>query len=71
MSIVAIELVAADILPFESESQLFAVKSVGKALNFLNEPFSTAEKSESIENFLFHATRDYTEAGIEQATVAK
>ena len=35
-----------------------------------NEPFSTAERSERVENFLFHATRKYTEAGIEQATVA-
>ena len=35
-----------------------------------NEPFSTAERSERVENFLFRATREYTEAGIEQATVA-
>ena len=35
-----------------------------------NEPFSTAERSERVENFLFCATREYTEAGIEQATVA-
>ena len=35
-----------------------------------NEPFSTAERSERVENFLFHATREYTEAGIEQAAVA-
>ena len=34
------------------------------------EPFSTAERSERVENFLFRATREYTEAGIEQATVA-
>ena len=31
-----------------------------------NEPFSTAERSERVENFLFRATREYTEAGIEQ-----
>ena len=51
----------------------------GKILNALyiaqgrlrkNEPFSTAERSERVENFLFCATRDYTEAGIEQAFVA-
>ena len=36
-----------------------------------NEPFSTAERSERVENFLFRATREYTEAGIEQAIVAK
>ena len=35
-----------------------------------NEPFSMAERSERVENFLFRATREYTEAGIEQATVA-
>ena len=35
-----------------------------------NEPFSTAERSERVENFLFRATREYTEAGIEQAIVA-
>ena len=35
-----------------------------------NEPFSTAEQSERVENFLFRATREYTEAGIEQAIVA-
>ena len=35
-----------------------------------NEPFSTAERSERVENFLFCATREYMEAGIEQATVA-
>ena len=29
-----------------------------------------AERSERVENFLFRATREYTEAGIEQATVA-
>ena len=34
------------------------------------EPFSTAERSERVENFLFRATRKYTEAGIEQAIVA-
>ena len=34
------------------------------------EPFSTAERSERVENFLFRATRGYTEAGIEQAIVA-
>ena len=34
------------------------------------EPFSTAERSERVENFLFCATREYTEAGIEQAIVA-
>ena len=28
--------------------------------------FSTAERSERVENFLFRATREYTEAGIEQ-----
>ena len=31
---------------------------------------STAERSERVENFLFRATREYTEAGIEQAIVA-
>ena len=35
-----------------------------------NEPFSTAERSERVENFLFRAMREYTEAGIEQAIVA-
>ena len=35
-----------------------------------NEPFSTAERSERVENFLFRATREYAEAGIEQAIVA-
>ena len=35
-----------------------------------NEPFSTAERSERVENSLFRATREDTEAGIEQATVA-
>ena len=35
-----------------------------------NEPFSTAERSERVENFLFRAMREYTKAGIEQATVA-
>ena len=35
-----------------------------------NEPFSTADRSERVENFLFRATREYTEAGIEQAIVA-
>ena len=35
-----------------------------------NEQFSTAERSERVENFIFRATREYTEAGIEQATVA-
>ena len=35
-----------------------------------NEPFSTAERSERVENLLFRATREYTEAGIEQAIVA-
>ena len=30
------------------------------------EPFSTAERSERVENFLFRATCEYTEAGIEQ-----
>ena len=34
-----------------------------------NEPFSTAERSERVENSLFRATREYTEAGIEQAIV--
>ena len=34
------------------------------------EPFSTPERSERVENFLFRATREYTEAGIEQAIVA-
>ena len=41
-----------------------------KLLKKENEPFSTAERSERVENFLFRATREYTEAGIEQATVA-
>ena len=31
-----------------------------------NEPFSTAQRSERVENFLFCTTREYTEAGIEQ-----
>ena len=35
-----------------------------------NEPFSTAERSERVENSLFRAMREYTEAGIEQAIVA-
>ena len=35
-----------------------------------NEPFSTAERSEGVENFLFGVTCEYTEAGIEQAIVA-
>ena len=36
-----------------------------------NEPFSTAERSERVENFLFRALlREYTEVGIEQAIVA-
>ena len=35
-----------------------------------NEPFSTAERSERVENFLFRAMREYTEAGIEQAIVS-
>ena len=34
-----------------------------------NEPFSTPERSERVENWLFRATGEYTEAGIEQATV--
>ena len=37
---------------------------------WFNEQFSTAERSERVENFLFRATRKYTEAGIEQAIVA-
>ena len=36
----------------------------------LYEPFSTAERSERVENSLFRAMREYTEAGIEQAIVA-
>ena len=32
--------------------------------------FSTAERSERVENSLVRATREYTEAGIEQAIVA-
>ena len=35
-------------------------------ISWHNEPFSTAERSERVENFLFRATREYTEAGIEQ-----
>ena len=35
-----------------------------------NEPFSTAERSERVENFLFRATHKHTEAGIEEATIA-
>ena len=35
-----------------------------------NEPFSTAERSERVENFLFRATREYMAASIEQATDA-
>ena len=35
-----------------------------------NEPFSTAERVKRVENFLFRATREYTEAGSEQATIA-
>ena len=31
-----------------------------------NVPFSTAQRSERVENFLFCTTREYTEAGIEQ-----
>ena len=37
---------------------------------FENEPFSTAERSERVANFFFRATREHTEAAIEQATVA-
>ena len=40
-----------------------------RVLSVMNH-FSTAERSERVENFLFRATREYTEAGIEQATVA-
>ena len=47
-------------------NQLSVLIFVGKE----NEPFSTAERSERVENFLFRATREYTEAGIEQAIVA-
>ena len=39
-------------------------------LSAQNEPFSTAERSERVENFHFRATREYTEAGIKEATVA-
>ena len=35
-----------------------------------NEPFSTAERNERVENFLFRATRENTDAGTEQVTVA-
>ena len=35
-----------------------------------NEPFSTAERSERVENFLFRAMREQTGAGIHQATVS-
>ena len=35
-----------------------------------NEPFSTAERSERVENSLFRPMRGYTEAGIEQAIAA-
>ena len=45
-------------------------KIIRQLVFFQNEPFSTAERSERVENFLFRATREYTEAGIEQATVA-
>ena len=41
-----------------------------KTMEKENEPFSTAERSERVENFLFCATREYTEAGIEQGIVA-
>ena len=41
-----------------------------RCLGVNNEPFSTAERSERVENFLFRATREYAEAGIEQAIVA-
>ena len=44
------------------------VESLTKTLK--NESFSTAERSERVENSLFRATREYTEAGIEQAIVA-
>ena len=48
------------------------IELVGLVISLVseNEPFSTAERSERVENFLFRATREYTEAGIEQAIVA-
>ena len=46
--------------------EVLSISSLAKE----NEPFSTAERSERVENFLFRATREYTEAGIEQAIVA-
>ena len=46
----------------------FSTLSLRSAIE--NEPFSTAERSERVENFHFRATREYTEAGIKQATVA-
>ena len=45
---------------------LHSEKLTSDAKNTENEPFSTAERSERVENFLFRATREYTEAGIEQ-----
>ena len=50
----------------ESPEVAFTVRSCLRK----NEPFSTPERSERVENFLFRATREYTEAGIEQAIVA-
>ena len=46
------------------------IMSISCAKIIQNEPFSTAERSERVENSLFRATREYTEAGIEQAIVA-
>ena len=52
----------------------FETSTSSKRKNFeeftQNEPFSTAERRERVENFLFRATHEHTEAGIEQATVA-
>ena len=49
---------------------LFLAKNLHLSIGEEFEPFSTAERSERVENFLFRATREYTEAGIEQAIVA-
>ena len=46
----------------------FSTLSLRSAIE--NGSFSTAERSERVEIFLFRATREYTEAGIEQATDA-
>ena len=48
-------------IPFQ---RLVAMKQSQDTLK--NQPFSTAERSKRVENFLLRATCEYTEAGIEQ-----